>query len=63
VGRTVDAGRTAAGIYVGDELTEGDGFAARDAEGPYVEAIVAAGLVVLLGSERTADRGARSGEG
>ena len=63
VGRTVDVGRTAAGIYVADGLTEGDGFAACDAEGPYVEAIVPAGLGVLLGSERTADRDARSGEG
>ncbi len=62
VGRTVDAGRTAAGIYVADGLTEGGGFAAREAEGPYVEAIVAAGLGVLLGSEGT-DRDTGSGEG
>jgi hypothetical protein len=67
VGRTVgDAdGRTGGGMYVRDGLTEGDGFAASDAErvGVSVGAVVAAELAVLLGSGRTADRVARSGEG
>ena len=62
VGRTVDA-RPDRSRDICRRRTDGrGGFAAREAEGPYVEAIVAAGLGVLLGSEGT-DRDTGSGEG